>query len=70
VICWYDRTSLCEYVLMNFKPLEDMQLSKIEGRKEQYSSNQADKLQKHVPIVLLFPCGGNDARDVQCSWRN
>jgi len=50
---------------MNLKPLEDMQLRNMEGRKKHCYSSQADKLQKHGPInVLPLPWGGNDARDV------
>jgi len=49
---------------MNLKPLEDMQLSKKEGRTKHCYSSQADKLQKHGRIVLPLSWGGNDARDV------
>jgi len=62
----YVRTFRCElsYVLMNLKPLEDMQFSEKEGKTKHCYSSQADKLQKHGPIVLALPWGGNDARDV------
>jgi len=49
---------------MNLKLLEDMQLSKTDGRKKHCYSSQADKLQKHGRIVLPLPWGGNYARDV------
>jgi len=49
---------------MNLKPLKDMKLRKMEGRKKHCYSSRADKLQKHGLTVLPLPWGGNDACDV------